>query len=220
MATLPTSSLIDRYNGAMLGSFVAAAGDPRAGNRYPFLRVRIQEYLREIGVDCELPQGHADFMAEHETISRQIWLELQPLSQELWDFCLLGSMAYFSLPEPSDEYWSDAELVEDMKRLSIERLCHYGIGAATFQHFLESFSGLDAPTPFDDRLSSVLRLIRECLLPIAEENNTAFVSMPFQQPFIDRFSTFYQPLLANLGYRRRGEDGIDGCRTRWLRVAF
>jgi len=53
----------------------------------------------------------------------------------------------------------------------------------------------------DDLISAVLGLAYACLDPISEEPDTAFVAMPFAEPFAARYGLLYVPLLRELGYR-------------------
>jgi len=62
----------------------------------------------------------------------------------------------------------------------------------------------------DDLISAVLGLAYACLDPISEEPDTAFVAMPFAEPFAARYGLLYVPLLRELGYRP--------CAPGWRRL--
>ena len=50
-------------------------------------------------------------------------------------------------------------------------------------------------------VSAALWLARACIEPLPEEPSSAFVSMPFAEPFATRYRQFYVPLLRAQGFR-------------------
>src|SRR5215467_8497038 len=80
------SSVADRYDGIMLGFFLAGAAAPATAARFPYLRARINDYLSSISVAVELPADPNWLVEKHHEALKIVWHDVAAQSAELGDF--------------------------------------------------------------------------------------------------------------------------------------
>jgi hypothetical protein len=188
------SPLYCAYNGFLLGQFLSLAFGEYARRDYPVRRARMLEFLAEIDVALEIPAAPPGLGSEaHVDLLTEVLPRIAERSKRLADFLLLGAL-----------------------------LTHYGVLAdadpETAQETLEQFEwlrekhGLPAIDPagvrldpgrrdVDDVLSPSLAYLGKIVDTLAVEPDTAFVIMPFKQPYASYFGALYRPALESAGYR-------------------
>jgi hypothetical protein len=192
-----SSSLADRYDGLMLGFFTAAVAEPSTAERFSYLWGRINDYLADIAVPLELPKDRNWLIQEQDQLFKIIWHEISKHSIELGDFFFLGASACVTVTYPSHAPDEVAGLKTDM----LQKLEKIGLNADVAHSFWARTSRPTTNIEFDDMVSAALWLARVCIEPLPEEPSSAFVSMPFAEPFATRYRQFYVPLLRAQGFR-------------------
>jgi hypothetical protein len=177
--------------------FLAAAGASSAAPRFSYLRGRINEYLRLEGVPLVLPEAHEWLITNYAEALKIVWADVSRRSVELADFFFIGSAAYTTVVQAGDVPDEVAGLRNDL----VDKLQAQGLSQDLAHEFWASVANVGEPIPVDDLISAGLRLARRCLEPLGQEHSTAFVAMPFAEPFASRYAEFYVPLLDALGYR-------------------
>lgn len=180
----------------MLGCFLAALGSALVDARFGFLRERINDYLRLVGSELVLPDDREWVSDKHDQIIKIVWDDLQQRSSELGDFFFLGASAYISVVQ----FEHFPEEVAGLRSDFLRRLDEVGLPSSVANDFWARASSPKDSLAVDDFFSAVLRLARGCVEPLNEEAHTAFVAMPFAEPFATRYQTLYVPLLRANGY--------------------
>lgn len=193
----PSSSVADRYDGLMLGFFMAAAAEPATADRFSYLRARINDYLADIAVALELPLDRNWLVEKQDQVVKIVWHEINERSAELGDFFFLGASACVSVTHASDTPEEVAGLKKDM----LQKLDELGLEAEVAHAFWARAPRPTTNIEFDDMVSSALWLARKCIERLPDEPLTAFLSMPFAEPFATRYRQFYVPLLRAQGFK-------------------
>ena len=188
------SPLYCRYNGFLLGQFLSLSFATFGQDHYQERRSRMLEFLREIDVDVSLPERPPGLGSEeHVALLMRVLPKVGERSEELMKFVLLGALLTHhgilkeSDPETARQSLEQVERIReeyDLPPIEIERFAMKGDGAGV-----------------DEVLSPSLAYLGEVVERLAVEEDTAFVIMPFKQPYASYFATFYRPALEGAGYR-------------------
>lgn len=180
------SPLYCSYNGFVLGQFVLQGYFEHELPQYVLQRKRMQEFLEELGSELVLPDRPFEVgTAFHRGLVNEISGIIRDVSPRLEDFFWLA--VHLLLLGVSDHESSNAA---SMVRFYVEK---YGLPAP----LLERFSRKDV----DGIRSASLAYLTEILGAIEREPKTAFVIMPFSEPFTSYYTTFYRPSLERAGFR-------------------
>lgn len=207
-AEVDYSPLYCAYNGFMLGQFFHQCHLPYTVSEYPRLCRRIGEFLEEVGVEHRLPESHVDFQSYVNTKPLDLWpAKLFAKSVGLGNYFLLGlgSSEYFMMRamgrEPKEEYEKFLLNSEEhgVPLRIIEKL------AADLPENPEH-----ADVSVTEFLGVSLKYLARLLDSLMVDEKVVFVVMPFEDRFLDRFTTFYRPAAVRLGYRAiRAWGGLD-----------
>ena len=182
------------YNGFLLGQFLSLAFAQFGARDYAARRSRMLEFLHEIDVALDLPEAPPGLGSEaHVDLIETVLPRVAEQSMPLAEFLLLGAL-----------------------------LTHYGILAdsdpQTARQTLAQFEHLRAKHKLpeidperlridpgrrdvDDVLSPSLAYLGKIVEALEVERDTAFVIMPFRQPYASYYGTLYRPALESSGYR-------------------
>lgn len=182
------------YNGFLLGQFLSLSFSRSGQKHYQERRLRMLEFLQEIEVAVSLPEQSPGLGSrEHEALLILILPKVLERSSQLTDFVLLGAL----LTHHGILYESDPETA----RLSLEQIerirKQYNLPPIDIERFVMKKDDSDV----DDVLSPSLAYLGEVVGRLEVELDTAFVIMPFKQPYASYFATFYRPSLEKTGYR-------------------
>jgi hypothetical protein len=144
-----------------------------------------------------LPDDQAWLVAHEADVLKIIWHEIVARSRELSDSYFIGQCAYTTAAGAIDAADEVAQLKVDL----LHKLEALELPAELAEAFWIRAPEPDTDIAFDDMVSAALRLARGCIEPLIDEPSTAFVSMPFAEPFADRYRQFYCPLLRAQGLR-------------------
>jgi hypothetical protein len=147
---------------------------------------RIQEFLGEIGTDFAMPDIPFHLgSAYHRGLVMDVARVFGKVSSELEDFFWLAAhLMIWGASDGTAE--ADAGMVN-----------HYVQKYALPELQLQQFQKEDV----DGVQSASLYYLTEILGPIEKEPQTAFVIMPFSDPFKRYYTTFYRPTLEHAGFR-------------------
>ena len=156
-------------------------------------RKRMQQFLDEIGIEVTLPGTARSFASGFSGISKSI-LDAFAITKDLR---LLGAFALaqgflavsLDMPNQTDE------------RMLNELMDQFGLKRKILDEIASKVPRLTAPISIDDVMTPALEFLVELIKPLAVEEDTCFVAMPFRPHFEDRFATFYRPLLEARGFR-------------------
>ena len=191
------SPLYSLYNGFMLGQFLAVSFAAYAHSGYPERRMRMQEFLDEIGAVVTLPAQPLAFGGDdYQTLVADVIRAVVVVSQELAELVLLGLqlVMYGHLAATGDV--AAEEIASEVERL---RLRH-GLPAPDLPSFVPRLRP-DGSSRIDELLSPALAYLKQAVSMLQEEPDTAFVIMPFAPPYAGYFATFYRPALEATGCR-------------------
>ena len=195
---VPISPLYARYNGSMLGFFLAGALAKVASKRYPVLRRRILDFLLEMEIEASLPEEHKAFVEKHSELSMEVMTAVLPRSRLLCEFALLSSLAMYEAilrhSDPKTAKESHAEAVDLMAKHDLPR--------SALARFLKAVKPSKTGSIKLDALHTAsLNFLRALIEPLPMERKTAFVAMPFHDHFPGLYTALYQPALRGSGYR-------------------
>jgi hypothetical protein len=189
-----TSPLWCRVNGVLLGQFLSLAYADCGRPRYDARRARLETFLRELDVDVALPETPPDPAAgSHAALLARLLPRLATRSRELAEFAILGGLlTHYTLSAHRDADVAAALLVE------IERL------RATWD--LPSLDPLRlgvAPERRDPErvMAPALAYLREIVLRLPVEGDTALVLAPLHATYDDVCTDFVRPALEQCGYQ-------------------
>jgi hypothetical protein len=188
------SPLYWTYNGFLLGEFLSLSfsdfGRPELGERSR----RMREFLTEIGVDVAIPEDPPRFGSDdHGDLVVMVISEVSRRSPRLADFALLGAL----LGQYGIQALEDPEMSGGMRE-QIEAICaRYHLPAPQLQRFaLEPEGGT-----MDSLVSPSLEYLADVVTALDVEVDTAFVIMPFREPYSSFYGEFYRPSLERAGRR-------------------
>lgn len=197
------SKLYSLYNGFMLGHFLIGSSlefTRKTPGKIAEQVYRTNEFLREIGADPRLEDNPPQFgtPAFQETVLGRIVPGVAAVSTDVAEFALLsvqlmfyGHMVHF---EPD---------TVDMFRAEIERLStKHELPDVDFPAMVPPlYEDDDVPVRIDDVLNLAHRYLERAVDGLDIEPDTAFVVMPFNEPYAGRFHTLYRPALELAGFR-------------------
>jgi tetratricopeptide (TPR) repeat protein len=188
------SPLYCRYNGFLLGQFLSLVFSSIGREKYAERRARMFEFLQEIAVDVAVPDDPVELgSGEHVDLIQQILTKTAALSNELTEFVLLGALlTHHGLLADTDAATAQQSF-EQAERIRKK----YDLPPLDIERFIAKGEMKDV----DDVLSPSLAYLGEAVDKLEIESDTAFVIMPFKQPYSSYFSTFYRPSLEASGYR-------------------
>ncbi|NNK92899.1 MAG: hypothetical protein HKP41_00970 [Desulfobacterales bacterium] len=190
------SPLYARYNGAMLGYFLSGAMAQYARRHYPVLQQRMNQFLEELGALPLLPPTPIDYAAQGRLIEEVLFM-VRMQSEKVADFALLTCLAFQHVIQRG----IDDKVATQSRELALDWMATYKIPSEALDKFAATVvPEKDGWISADQLHSAGLVFIRDLLKPLRTARNTAFVAMPFAQPFDSYFVKFYTPLLKDLNY--------------------
>jgi hypothetical protein len=196
-ATMEFSDLYCIYKGFMLGQFLHQSERLYTEMKYDALSRRIREFLQELYIVYKLPSKHADFKKFDSQLGN-LADSLYQVSQKLVRSFFLG---YFST-----EYFmhrafgivTDINMVNDFFKLSGE----FGVEKDIVEKIALNIphNAITKDISADDLLSVSLAYLKKLLVPVSHDPHAAFVAMPFEDPFLERYTNVYYPALKKSGY--------------------
>ena len=205
------SPLYCRYNGFMLGQFLLGSYANYAREDYPVRRARMQEFLDEIEVDLTVPDWHPIKEAAPDNFDVRLIQALLQTSPEIGRFHVLGAgLTGWSFALAGEE--RDEER-EGMARELIDGVVNeFSLTPPNLELFKPRVlddGRISANSVLEPALAYVSEIIAD--IPADGEAQTAFVVMPFSDPFSGYFASFYRPALESAGYRAiRAWGGLSG----------
>jgi len=192
------SPLYSRFNGFCLGAFLGGAQQASAAARYRAIRVRVHEFLAEIGIDIRLPARHEAFVSAYPTLMPRIKAQLQARDADLHACCGLGDMASLFA---GAYLGTTATLRRDLKAKVVPELKRLGLSPLVFDNFARGLARAASERDANAMTTQVYLLLADLLQPLGAEPNTCFVAMPFARPYAGNFSRLYRPALEHSGFR-------------------
>jgi hypothetical protein len=209
------SPLYNRYNAGLLGIMM---GDLqfRAGiDQYDVVRARIHRFLRDLDISLQLPATHAGYRHESNERIERLLGKLGALSEELRDFFFLFYQvstlivswkldALGQFPAPATAGGRTREEIDaPVKGRVFALMSKYGIDTRACDELLSGLNakGEDLFLGGQAPLSGAYSLLETSLENLELERDTAFVAMPFRDPFESRLEQLYRPLLESIGAR-------------------
>lgn len=189
-----TSPLWCRVNGVLLGQFLSLAYADCGRPRYDARRARLDDFLHELDAGVTLPATPPDAATgSHPALLARLLPRLAACSRELAEFTILGGLlTHYTLSAHRDAEAAAALLVE------IDRL------RAAWD--LPALDPLRLGVPPDRRdpervLAPALAYLREIVLRLPVEDDTALVIAPLDAPCDAAYADFARPALEQCGYR-------------------
>ena len=188
------SPLYTRYNGFLLGEFLSLSFAEYGRAQYPVRRARMMEFLSEIAVDVAPPENPTDLEGDaHAELLIAITTKVAAKSTDLAEFVLIGALlTHYGMLADADPDTAQQSL-EQVERIRAK----YDLPAIDPDRFRMRDTGRGV----DDILSPSLAYLGEIVDTLEPERDTAFVIMPFSQPYASYFSIFYRPSLEQAGFR-------------------
>jgi tetratricopeptide (TPR) repeat protein len=191
------SSLYCRYNGFMLGQFMVASFASYARGDFPQRQSRMQEFLNEIGAGIAVPDWRPMDSEDSIEFMRKVLAVIEPISHELAGFTILSSaLMQWSI-------WSDEDEAGNMMEETIGIVVQeYELPEPDFSRFVprKDAQGRISANSLLDPALAYLRQILETN-ETGDEDQTAFVVMPFSAPFDTYYALYYRPALEEAGFR-------------------
>ena len=192
------SRLYSTYNGFTLGAFLASIRFPFVQRRYGAFRRRIGEFFKELDIDVVLPRTQTAFARRADDLLGYAIAAARPRSAILADFIGVGAMAVLQ--------GASAHLVtDDQRRVLRDRwlptLEKHDVRAAAYDEWLAALPRKKETVYAEDILSPASLLLARAIESLDADRETCFVAMPFRQPFLGYFTTFYGPALERAGMR-------------------
>jgi len=198
MARIELTALSARYNGFTLGAFLASMRDPYTARRYREFRRRVLDFLDEIGVEAAIPASQRAFATVAEDMLTAVLAQVRPISPVLHDFVGLGAMAVMHAS-------SMAFVTPDQARILRARwvpvLDRHGVPGSAYDEWLATLPSGQGIVTADQVLTPAALLLALSLETVKPDNDTCFVAMPFQQPYLGHFNELYRPALARIGFQ-------------------
>ena len=188
------SPLYCAYNGFLLGQFMTLSFAEYGREDYRVRRSRMLEFLSEVAVTVDVPEEPVGLGSDGQMSLLETALpQLQAHSRPLAAFTLLGTLltTYGFLFESDPD--TAQEILEEIEDIRAE----LALPAIESSRFI---IGGDRRI-VEEILSPSLGYLSEVVDQLAVEPDTAFVIMPFRNPYAAYFSTFYRPSLEAAGFR-------------------
>lgn len=188
------SPLYCRYNGFLLGQFLSLSFANYGRDQYSIRRARMMEFLAEINVNIQLPEESPGLGSDtHNELLMKVLSKTLDRSAELTDFVLLGSLLLFHGLLHDQDPATAAESRVEVQRIRLK----YDLPVIDEKRFVTKGNTENV----DSVLSPSLAYLSEIVEKLEAEEETAFVIMPFKQPYASYFEPFYSASLASAGYR-------------------
>jgi len=190
--------LVDRYYGLMLGFFLLLCALDVPDVTYAAHRARMNEVLRELEVDEELPAEHEAYVANFTSLARDVFAKLKRRSKEVADFFVFGVHSMYLLAGVDDagvEFGvrrKDFDAVID--RYALDRTAILEVASPGWDA-----GRIDEPL-WTELVGKYYQLAVVALWPLSKQENTWFVIMPFADPFGGRYLSFYREIVTRAGY--------------------
>ncbi len=182
------------YNGFLLGQFLSLSFARSGRENYAERRSRMLEFLGEIEVAFDIPEAPPQLGGEeHADLLSAVLPQIAARSKSLADFVLLGGLlTHYGILADSDPQTAN-EMLQQFEWLRDK----HNLPPIDPSRFVLRPGNLD----MDDVLSPSLAFLAEVVDGLEVEPETAFVIMPFKQPYASYFGKFYRPSLEAGGYR-------------------
>lgn len=192
-------SLTSRYYGLMIGFFVHLARLELPPSVYESHRVRIDEVLRELGIELTLPATHDSFVAGFDALTKEVVARLKQCDGELADFFAFGFFALRLLADVDDGDNVDRVIRADFDGV----VARYSLDREALQKILHSpwDSEHRDEALWTELASRFYELATIAIWPLRKQPGLCFVIMPFGEPFAGYYLDFYRPALQRAGYR-------------------
>jgi len=210
------SPLWVRYNGAMLGLFLAGSHLGFCAERYDLLRERIDQFLVELGALLRFKHEREVFVEHHDRIVSEVMLAVRMESEELFRFAWLSQLAFLHVLQRG----SDRASARQCARVARSMLAEIGAPAELLDSLAEHAPS-GPPETWDVRgvNSALLEFVLALVTPLRRERSTAFISMPFR--LSHEYTRLYAPLARRLGCRAlRAWGGFGGEEYQALMLAL
>ena len=191
-----SSPLCHRYHGFVLGQCLALAFMPAGRARFADRAAGMRECLADLGLGAQaawLPETPPDLGgASHAALLTRLLPYLAARSRELAEFAVLGGvLIHYGLVVAEDPAAAAAILAE------IDRLrATYDLPPIEPASLVLAAGERDA-----DVVGPSLAYLREILLRLPSEPDTALVLIPSAIGLTDAYERFARPALADCGYR-------------------
>lgn len=197
------SKLYSLYNGFMLGQFLIGSSlgfTRKTPGKVGEQVFRVNEFLDEIGVTQQLADEPAGFGTPEfqETVLGRIIPAVAAASTDVAEFALLSAHLVFY----GHLVHFEADSI-DLYRSEIERLrTKHGLPEMDFELLVPPlYADQEPPVLIDDVLNQALGYLERAVDALDPEPDSAFVVMPFDEPYAGRFHLLYRPALELAGLR-------------------
>lgn len=184
------SPLLARYNGFMLGHFLAMAAFRSLRPRYPLLRRRVNAFLGETGASHRIPTNVEDYQADALSQILSVLTALRSQSTDCASTAWLSSAVLFKAQ--GSKAFNRKRLLVAADALAIEP----GL-VLEYEKSVPRSSSVRVA----DLLGPGMVFLHRLLAGLRSERRTCFVAMPFHAPFERYYESFYRPALHELGFR-------------------
>lgn len=184
------SPLLARYNGFMLGHFLAMAAFRTLRTRYPLLRRRVNAFLGEIGTPRRIPANVDDYQADPFAQILSVLTDLRSQASECASTAWLSSAVIFKARGAKAFRRKDLLAAADALGIEPGLILDY-----------EKSVPRNSPVGVADVLGPGMAFLHRFLSGLRSERRTCFVAMPFHAPFERYYDSFYRPALHELGFR-------------------
>ncbi len=192
-----SSSLYCRYNGFMLGQFMVASFARYGRGGFPQRQSRMQEFLNEIDARIAVPDWRPMGSEESMKFMKKVLAAIEPISHELASFAILSSaLMQWSLRSDEDKA---ANMMEETISMVVQENNLPEPDLSSFIPRKDAKGRISANSLLDPALA-YLRQILETN-DTGQEDQTAFVVMPFSAPFDTYYALYYRPALEAAGFR-------------------
>jgi hypothetical protein len=188
------------HNGYMLGVFTQLMAFRFARDRFEVLRGRVVEFLNEVELDIAIAHDHETFVEKSAELFENLRRETEGASKLLSAYYYVGSSAA-ALASGFATDSSDREHVKDAMSHLLETS---PIEKNPLPRFLESVKAGEEAQPERRSVNAVvslcLNLITEVIrqLPVGFGGHSCFVAMPFRDPYLGYYPTFFTTLAHEL----------------------
>ena len=189
----PLSEIAARYNGFTLGAFLASMRDKYTAPRYREFRQRVLDFLDEVQVKARLPLTQAAYQETADSTLSTVLAQVKSVSNSLYDFTGLGTMAVLQASTAAALTTEQVRILRERWRPVLERS---GIRPEAYDEWLDALPKTQSRVTADQVLSPAALLLTYGLEVVKPDNDTCFIAMPFQSPFLEHFTALYRPALA------------------------
>ncbi|MCB2182143.1 MAG: hypothetical protein KQH63_08975 [Desulfobulbaceae bacterium] len=193
------SLLYNIYNGIMMGFFLGTGGfaSNADSSRYPSLRKRLLNFSLEIGVPLDLPEDSEKYKNEAGNILESFLGELNRNRIDLSVFVIFGiSFMEYCI----HKCFNHEELIQ-LNKKTLNMIMHDAhLTKINIDEYANNIEIKRDGISMNSLHSVSLSLVNEIISQLPEEEKTAFVVMPFSEPYDSNYVSFYRPLMSKFGY--------------------